>query len=451
MVVLWSAAHLYGLYCAATGIGNAIPSLIILTGACIGLVALMWHSPLAPLLTYELGVFGIWMGFFVGSTSFTNYVDVQWFCMLFWPWFVSAFLGGAVLAVKHKRGPCSAAARVVRTFVLLMFAVAAGLLAYALVSLTFFENPPIAAFSALQTFSLKDVALSANGEVLATIGGAGQEQQVTNLWDAITGDPKAQFTVEEERQKCVAVHFMDNPPGLAVAYSSPVTLDIRIWDIPTGQVQRHLQWDDELDVRKPVFSRNGEWFVYANSNGHLRVFDLKAGEIRIDVVRSEPNVRCLAVNRPSGLLACGTWDQTLEVWEVAGEQHNQLLELDKDVLSIDFSRDGCLLACGTEDGSVEVVEMNALREGTAVQRFEEGSVHSVAFSPDGKMLACGVGDSGLTKLVETSEWHVVHVLRNWGAWQTPCVGYSPEGERLVTGGALRRVAIWDVTSLKPDR
>jgi len=454
-VVLWALAYLYGLYDVATG-GAGIAPLLILAVTSVVLILLFWHHQrAAALLNFEFGAFAVWMGFFEGSVSLTNFVEGQWAFIFLWAWVISALLGGTVLAIDRQRNSHSATARTTRFFALTDLAVAAAFLACAFAFLLLFENRPIAAFYALKTFSLKDVAFSPDGETLATIGGCSGEQRVAKIWDAATGNLKAHFVAEQDEREpeYIAVQFTGDPPALAVAFStsgfaSTRTLTIRIWDISTGEVRQNFQWDDALYIHKPIFSRNGGSFVYANGDGHLRVFDLEAEQISVDLARSKPDVRCIATTTTCDVLACVTEDQILEIWDVVHHTQKRVVRLDKEVSSMDFSPDGRLLACGTGNGCVEVIDIGGVRETIVISCFEGESVDSVAFSPDGTLLACGGGERGFTKLIETNQCGIVTALRNWGGWRTTCLAFSPDGKRLATGDALTRVAIWDLVSLR---
>jgi WD40 repeat protein len=454
-VVLGGLAFFYGLYDVATG-ATGIASLLVLAATSIGLIALFWHyQRAAAVVNYEFGVFAVWIGYFSGSVSLSNWVDGHWFFMFFFAWIFSALLGGAIVASWHERRGHSATARASRAFALVALLVAAGLLACGFTSLLLFENRPITAFCPLRTHFLEDVALSPNGQTLATIGGYIGEQRVAKLWDAATGSRKAIFIEEQDKSepKCAAVQFTGDPPALAVAsssfeFGSTGKLTIRIWDMTTGQVQQCFQWDDDLYLRKPIFSSDGGSFVYVDGDGHVRVFDLRAGRLTADLARDEHHVRYLAVTPACDVLACVTDDQVLEIWDVANEQQKRVVTVDEEISSMGFSPDGRLIAYGTEGGCVDVIDVDGVRESTTISCFEDGSVDAVAFSPDGTMLVCGGGRRGLTRVVDTNRWKIVATLRNWDGRRTECLAFSPDGKRLATGGALNRVAIWDVMSLR---
>ncbi|MEN6407167.1 MAG: WD40 repeat domain-containing protein [Thermoguttaceae bacterium] len=458
-VLLGVFGFLYSLYLVATGatIGILI-SLGVLAATTLLLVVVYWpYRRRTALLGYEIGVAALWIGYFIGSTCLSSLVDIEWFCTIFWPWVILAVVGGFLLASPHERKGNTTTARRIRVCMLAGLVVAGGLLALGFGRLVLFENRPITAFLALRTFSLKDVAFSTDGNTLATIGGCNGEERIARLWDAATGTSKGNLRDEPDKSsefnpKCVAVHFVNNPPSLAVASHSCVCgegkFSIQLWDIKNQKVQRSFQWDDLLLVRRPVFSDDGNLFVYSGKGGHLRVFDLQAGRLTIDIPRSKENAGYIAITPTCNKLACATDDHKIEVWDVAQAKMERMLEPSRTVSSVGLSPDGRILAYGTENGVLEIVVLSEDGESCTVPCFDDGAVHSVAFSPDGTALACSGGERGLTTIIEMQHWKPITTLRLWGGWHIDHLAFSSDGKRLATGDALARVAVWDMMSLK---
>jgi WD40 repeat protein len=91
---------------------------------------------------------------------------------------------------------------------------------------------------------------------------------------------------------------------------------IQTWDVATQKSKQRLQWDDSLELRNSVFSRDGRWFVY--SNGNLRAFDLQSERVVVDLKRAKTSsVRCVAITPARDRLACATYERELEIWDVA--------------------------------------------------------------------------------------------------------------------------------------
>ena len=140
----------------------------------------------------------------------------------------------------------------------------------------------------------------------------------------------------------------------------------------------------------------------------------------------------------NGILASGSWDTTVRLWDVTTRQNIATLPHMERVNSVVFSRDG-ILASG--DGSFDGPVLWDVEKQQEIARFNDLTwVYSVSFSPDGKILAAGGGDGKLRlwdvvsrKIIDTLT-HGVHVLS---------VSFSRDGI-LASGYEDGTVKLWDV-------
>jgi periodic tryptophan protein 2 len=135
------------------------------------------------------------------------------------------------------------------------------------------------------------------------------------------------FTSPNPRQfSCVAI----DPSGELVAAGSIDTFEIFIWDMQTGRL---------LDIYE----------------GH------------------EGPVSSLSFSSSQPLLASGSWDKTVKLWDIfsGSKVHKESLVHTADVLCVQFSPDGVQLAVSTLDGNISVWDsMNAIQLGTLEGRFD---------------------------------------------------------------------------------
>jgi WD40 repeat protein len=115
-----------------------------------------------------------------------------------------------------------------------------------------------------------------------------------------------------------------------------------------------------------------------------------------------------------------------------------------DVAALAVSPDGRLIASGSNDRTVRIWETATGKSRT----FEghTGLVIRLAFSPDGQRLASASYDTTVRLWeVATGQSVVLEGHRDW----LSTVAFSPDGKRLVSGGADNTLRLWDLSAGAP--
>jgi predicted NACHT family NTPase len=153
------------------------------------------------------------------------------------------------------------------------------------------------------------------------------------------------------------------------------------------------------------------------------------------------SVRSVAFSSDGRLLASGSGDKTIKLWDPATGALKHTLEGHSDsVLTVAFSPDGRLLASGSDDETIKLWDpaTGALKH-TVEGHFDW--VQSVAFSPDGRLLASGSGDKTI-KLWDPATGALKHTLEGHSDW-VRSVAFSPDGRLLASGSSDKTVKLWD--------
>jgi eukaryotic-like serine/threonine-protein kinase len=99
----------------------------------------------------------------------------------------------------------------------------------------------------------------------------------------------------------------------------------------------------------------------------------------------------VAFSADGKLLASGSSDKTIRLWDVQTHEQLALIPVGSVVYSVAFSPDGMRLAAGCADNTVRLIDL-ASRQEVAELRGHADYVHAVAWSPDGTRLVSGSGD-----------------------------------------------------------
>jgi WD40 repeat protein len=111
-------------------------------------------------------------------------------------------------------------------------------------------------------------------------------------------------------------------------------------------------------------------------------------------------VSSVAFNFDGSVLASGSWDDTVCLWNMATdipEQIGVLTGHTNDVTGVAFSLDGSLMASSSLDGTLRLWDVETQEELAVLSAPESTEFRSVAFSPDGTMIATA-GSDGMVRL-----------------------------------------------------
>ena len=232
------------------------------------------------------------------------------------------------------------------------------------------------------------------------------------------------------------IAFKDN----ATLISGSDDSTLRAWNVSTG-TQR---W--EQDVGNPVFavalpSHNPHFIAYGGfGNNKIRMRYSDDGDWRGSVEGHTDSIHSLAFKPNSYLLASGSSDYTVRIWDVSDNtnlRHVRTLRGHTDeVRSVAWSPDGRTLASASEDGTVRLWNPNN-GINFAVLRGHTNWVYCVAWSPDGRILASGSIDATV-RIWDPDTHGTLRVLRS-GPYS---LAFHPNGETLASHD-FGLIYLWD--------
>jgi WD40 repeat protein len=217
--------------------------------------------------------------------------------------------------------------------------------------------------------------------------------------------------------------------------------EIRLWDLSGDTVnpllvcQGHSRW-----VRCVAFSPDGKLLASGSLDRSLRIWEAKTGQC-LHIIKGEDEFWSIAFSPSGRTLASGNSDKTVQIWDVNSGHCLQTLQGHTDeVYSVTFGREGDLLASAGYDRTIHILDT---RTGNHIQTQPSHTkeIWSIAFSPNGEVLASGSFDQTI-RLWQVSTGQLLQILQGHTDWIYSLTFISDH--ILASGSSDQTIRIWDI-------
>ncbi|HEY9606173.1 MAG TPA: serine/threonine-protein kinase [Allocoleopsis sp.] len=198
-------------------------------------------------------------------------------------------------------------------------------------------------------------------------------------------------------------------------------------------------------VRAIAISPDGQLIASGSEDNTIKVWNLRTGKLLRTLTGHSGGIRSVAISPDGKLLASGGDDKTIKLWNLETGKLLRTLTGHSDIVeSVTISPDGKLLASGSNDKTVKLWNLQTGQEIRTLTGFSYFVV-SVAISPDGQTLVSGADKIYLWHLPTGSL--ISTIPNSSGNTVVASLAITPDGKTLVSGSNWGQVSLWNLQNL----
>jgi WD40 repeat protein len=194
-----------------------------------------------------------------------------------------------------------------------------------------------------------------------------------------------------------------------------------------------------------LFSRDGRFLACGSRDGNISVWDIsRRALVRTFTPVTGPVFPQAFLAEGNRLVVLSETDNRLIEWDLAANREIQSWAAPQRLNALGVSPDERQLVTVGYEGDIQV--RNLSEQSSTSAHLDVLEVGGIAFAPSEKLLAAS-SDLGYARVWDTKSWQEVATLRGF-LNSVGSVAFSPDGNRLATGGAAQNDALklWAVDS-----
>ncbi|MEA5477179.1 WD40 repeat domain-containing protein [Pseudanabaena galeata UHCC 0370] len=212
----------------------------------------------------------------------------------------------------------------------------------------------------------------------------------------------------------------------------------RLWEVIYNIREVNRLEGHRSGVKSVTFSPDGKTIASGSYDKSIKLWNLD-GEELLTLTGHINEVNSVAFSPDGKTIASGSYDNSIKLWNLDGKELLTLTGHNNGVLSVAFSPDGKTIASGSSDNSIKLWNLDGKELLTLTGHSNE--VLSVAFSPDGKTIASGSYDNSI-KLWNLDGKELLNLTghSNW----VLSVAFSPDGKTIASGSYDNSIKLWNL-------
>ncbi|TIA31917.1 WD40 repeat-like protein [Aureobasidium pullulans] len=271
------------------------------------------------------------------------------------------------------------------------------------------------------TGCVETLAVSQDGKLIAS----GSSDGEIRLWDVVTG--KLSHVLEGHLVAVQAITFMHDNTTIGSADENGY---INFWETSTCVLENKLETREKAYTS--TFSPDGKRFAVTPRNGQIELFDTVTGSVHSVFMGHEDVRSALEFSPDSTVLASGSWDHTVKLWDVStGSNYDKLDDSDTDAITV-----------SPRGKAVASYHANSTKLWSAHTGHLELESHAVVLNQNEDMVACALQNHTIN--LQDLETGAPPLTLDGHAEFVRELTFSPNNKLLASVSSDQTVNLWDV-------
>lgn len=241
--------------------------------------------------------------------------------------------------------------------------------------------------------SVRGIGISYDGQIIVSAS----SDKTVRLWNLETGEQISIIRTLKYGVNCIAIHPNKNIVASPLIYTRNTTdISVILDNIDTNQCIETPQHNNPSNVKinAITFASGSPCFAYENPKGSIMIAYIDTGKTlrELEIPESSYNFFSLAFSPDNQILASGSEDNTIKIWQPATGNLIKTLEGHTgSVHSVAITSDNKILVSGSEDQTIKLWEIETGEE-ICTLTGHSGIIYSIAISPDNQTIVSGSQD-----------------------------------------------------------